>query len=462
MPLFGARGNLIRFFADPVQTMLRLHEQYGDVAPLTRDDPGWLFAFGSVHNREVLANNERFYNFADHPIKLPAGSAAAKFSLSLVNQNGPAHQHARRLMLPVFSKPRLAAYATMTRHTAARVLDRRSVGERVDARELCVELSLAVALRCLFDVDPGRGGGDPNDGLGQLVLDYLSRVFSPANMLLPVNFPGTPYRRFLSVSEQLGARVERMIIERRERGAGEDMLSALIGAYASERAQRSAGAVDDELLGQIVMLLIAGHDTSAHTLAWTLFLLAAHPEVQAALIDEIDEIEEGDHDAIMALPLLDRVIKESMRLLPAVPLLFFRRSTGAFTLGGHELPAGATVIISPLVTHRCASVFPEPRRFDPDRWLALTPGPYEYLPYGAGPRLCIGMTFGAQILRVVVTMLLRRFRVSLAEGARVSYKTAGVLMGPLPGMTMDLLARDRSPAKVLPVRGNIHELVELL
>jgi cytochrome P450 len=466
MRVLGARGNLIRFLSSPVEAMLRLHEQYGDVALLTRDDPGWVLAFGSALNRQILTDTSRFHNFADHPVKLPLGSAAAKFSLSLVNQNGSAHQHARRLMMPVFSKQRLDAYAKLTAQTAARVLERRAVGDQVDARELAVELSLAVALRCLFDVDISGGGS--SEDLGELVLDYLSRVFSPANMLMPVNFPGTPYRRFLATSERLGARVTQMISERRQRSAGEDMLSALITAYAAERERRAPGAVDDELLGQIAMLLIAGHDTAAHTLAWTLFLLTQHPQIQTALIDEIDqndEIDAQDHRAITTLPLLDRVIKESMRLLPAVPLLFFRRSTDAFTLGAHEFPAGATVVVSPIVTHRCPTLYPEPRRFKPDRWLALAPGPYEYMPYGAGPRACIGMTFGAEILRLMVATLLRRFRVSLAEDARVSYKTTGVLMGPAPGMTMRLLARDqapgRQPGRAARVRGNIHDLVAL-
>ncbi|PRP96386.1 cytochrome P450 [Enhygromyxa salina] len=461
MPLVGARGNLIRFLAKPVQAMLRLQRQYGDVAPLTRDDPGWLLAIGSAHNREVLTNGDRFHNLADHPVKLPAGSAAAKFSLSLVNQNGLAHQHGRRLIQPLFAKHRLATYARMTADTTARTLDRLAVGQQLDAHSLCVELSLSVALRCLFDVDATAAGG-PSDDLGELVLDYLSRVFSPANMLLPVNVPGTPFRRFLTTSERLGDRVEQMIRERRERSAGDDMLSALITAYASEPDQRSSEAVDDELLGQVAMLLIAGHDTSAHTLAWTLFLLTQHPEIQAALIDEVDGVDVHDHAAVMALPLLDRVIKESMRLLSAVALLFFRRSTDSFTLGGHELPAGATVILSPLISHRDESVFPEPRRFVPDRWLSCSPGPYEYMPYGAGPRLCVGMSLGAQIQRVILVMLLRRFRVSLAAGARVSYTTRGVLMGPLPGMTVDLLARDRGGAPAgKRVRGNIHELVDL-
>lgn len=458
LPLLGARGNLVRFLGDPVSAMLRLHERYGDVVPLTRDNPGWVLAFGSDYNRQILTDKAGFYNFADHPVKLPPNSAAAKFSLSLVNQNGDVHSRSRRMMMPAFSKARLAGYGEMIAGTATRILDPLAVGGVVDAHALSIELSLGVALRCLFDIDLSRGP----DELGAMVLDYLGRVFSPASMLLPVDLPGTPYTRFITASERLGARVEQLITERRKRGPGADVLSALIEAYAKED-HRTTREIDDELLGQTAMLLIAGHDTTAYTLAWTLFLLTQHPAIQAALGDEIDEAGLGEQpslDAVMRLPLLDRVIKESMRLLPAVPLLFFRRSTEPFKLGEYELPVGSTVVVSPLVTHRCPTLYPEPRRFNPQRWLERSAGTYDYLPYGAGPRMCIGAGFGAGILRLLVVMLLQRFRVAMTNGARVSYKTGGVMMGPKPGVNLRLLDRKQSAPRI-GVRGNIHELVEL-
>ncbi|HLT34797.1 MAG TPA: cytochrome P450 [Enhygromyxa sp.] len=453
LPLLGARGNLVRFLGDPVPTMLRLHERYGDVVPLTRDDPGWVLAFGPALNRQILSDTARFHNFADNPIRVPPGSAAAKFSLNLVNQNGDVHRRARRWMMPAFHKARLLGYANMMAETVGHALDRRSAGEVVDARELAVELSLGVALRCLFGVELRT-----NLDFGELVLDFLERVFSPAAMLLPLGLPGTPYTRFIHACERLGARIEQLIAERRRAGLAADVLSALIGALEAD-PDRS----DDELIGQTALLLVAGHETTAHTLAWTLFLLSQHPDVQVALTEEIDAAGLGERpelDAIMGLPLLGRVLAESMRLLPTVPLLFFRRSTEPFSLGDHQLPVGATVILSPLITHRDPDCFPHPRRFDPDRWRELSPTPYQYLPFGAGPRMCVGATFGGLALRLMLCLVLRRWLVSVTDDARVSYKTAGVTMGPKRGLRLRLLARDRLPSRV-EVRGNIHQLVEL-
>jgi cytochrome P450 len=459
LPVLGARGNLVRFLGDPVTAMLRLNERYGEVVPLARDNPGWVLAFGPEHNRRVLSDPARFHNFADNPMKVPPGCAAAKFTVNLINQNGELHRRARRTMMPAFSKARLAGYAEMMAATVEPLLARREIGEVVDARALATDLSLAVALRCLFNVDLSSGA----DELGALVLDYLERVFSPANVLLPLKVPGTPYARFMETCERLGGRVEGLIAERRQHGTGDDILSALIEAYAAEGDQRPQQEIDDELLGQTAMLLVAGHETTANTLAWTLFLLTQHPDIAAALIDEVTAADLGDPlalDTVMGLPLLGRVLAESMRLLPAVPLLFFRRSTEPFVLGSHELPVGATVVLSPLVTHRCPELYPEPRRFNPDRWLEFKPSAYEYLPFGAGPRMCLGAGFGTQILRLLMVMILRRFGVALSEGARVSYKTGGVTMGPKRGIALRLTEPGQAPAPVR-ARGNIHELVEL-
>jgi cytochrome P450 len=453
LPLLGARGNLIRFLGDPVPTMLRLHARYGDVVPLTRDDPGWVLAFGATFNRQVLGDPGRFHNFADNPIEVPADSAAAKVALNLINQNGEIHRRARRSMMPAFSKTRLVGYGRMMNEAIGLSLGRRQTGELVDVRALSIELSLAISLRCLFGVELER-----NRDFGELVLEFLARVFSPAAMLLPFELPGSPYTRFLRACERLVGRVEQLIVERRSGEPGDDMLSALIESFAAD-----GGRSDDELLGQTAMLLIAGHETTAHTLAWTLFLLAQHPAIQAELVEEIDAAqldERPDVEAVLALPLLDRVLRESMRLLPTVPLLFFRRSTDPFTLGDHQLPVGATVVLSPLVTHRDPERFPHPQRFDPDRWLGPAPTPYEYLPFGAGPRMCLGASFGSQALRLMLFTVLRRWFVGVDEGARVSYKTGGVTMGPKHGLRLRLHARERVPPRV-PVRGNIHELVEL-
>jgi cytochrome P450 len=165
-------------------------------------------------------------------------------------------------------------------------------------------------------------------------------------------------------------------------------------------------------------------------------------------------------DRLKDLPRLDRVVKESMRLLPATAFLFFRRATEAFTLDGHAFPAGPIFILSALCTHRLPALYAEPRRFLPDRWESLSPSTYEYMPFGAGPRTCIGATFANQAIRLMLATMLQRFRFAMVPGAKVSRKVQGITLGPKYGLPVRLLDRgDRGQA--VKVRGDIHDLVEL-
>jgi cytochrome P450 len=209
-------------------------------------------------------------------------------------------------------------------------------------------------------------------------------------------------------------------------------------------------------------MFIAGHETTAFTLAWTLLLLAQHPRVLDALGAEVTGVL-GDRAPETAdaarMPLLDRVLKESQRLFPATPFVFIRRATAGFELGGHALPEGASIILSPLVTHRLPDVFPEPLRFLPERWERPAPSSFQYLPFGAGPRLCIGAGFANQALRLVLPMLLQRFRFELDPRADVSTKVRGITMGPARGVAMTALARDAKVTPVRRLRGNLDRLV---
>jgi cytochrome P450 len=337
-----------------------------------------------------------------------------------------------------------------------RYLRRLEPGATVDIAEAMTELTLRVVMRCQFGLD------DERDVLllGRLGLGYLTGLTSPLAMLLPVRIPGTPYARFLDVSEELERRMRALIAERRAKPGGDDVLSILVRAHDQESG---SSLTDAELVGHAAVLFIAGHETTAFTLAWTLFLLSQHPVAMREVVEEIDGVLGSAPPAVERLPelaCLDRVVKESMRLLPATAFLFFRRAQEPFALDGHEFPAGPIVILSTLVTHRLVPLYPEPQRFLPDRWKELSHGPYEYLPFGAGPRTCIGATFAAQAIRLMLACVLQRVDVALVPGTNVSRKVQGITLGPKHGLPMHLLRRGER-AEVARVDGDIHELVAL-
>jgi cytochrome P450 len=220
---------------------------------------------------------------------------------------------------------------------------------------------------------------------------------------------------------------------------------------------------EDELIGQANLLFLAGHETTANALTWTLFLLSQHPQVLADLHDELSGKLHGDPPTVeqMAeLPLLERVIKESMRLLPPVPL-GSRTATKPTELGPYLLPQWTEIVFSQYHTHHAADLYPEPERFRPDRWLGLNPSAYEYIPFGGGPRLCVGAAFAMMEMKVVLPLLLQRYRLELVPGARID-RFVNMTMAPKYGMPMVVRPQDREFARgKTAVHGDVREMVEL-
>src|SRR5690606_12379742 len=200
------------------------------------------------------------------------------------------------------------------------------------------------------------------------------------------------------------------------------------------------------------------------TLTWACLLLATHPEIQRAVATEVAEVL-GDRpptvDDLERMPLLGRIVDETLRLFPATPNLFFRRASADFELAGHRLPAGATILLSPLITHRDPTRFPAPRRFDPRRWVGLKLGPYDYIPFGAGVRRCIGAGFAGQAIRLILAVMLQRVRVCVARPLRVDYRAKGVVLGLRVDILLQLASPSQGVSAPAPVTGTVERLVEL-
>ncbi len=215
---------------------------------------------------------------------------------------------------------------------------------------------------------------------------------------------------------------------------------------------------DEELIGHAFTLFVAGHETTSNALAATVLLLEQHPAVLADLLDELDGTLHGAAPTVAhvgTLPLLEGVIKESLRLLPPA-IIGIRIAAQPTQLSGYAVPKGANVVYSEFVTQRMPELYAEPDRFKPARWATLDPSPYEYLPFAAGPHMCIGWAFAMQELRVVLAMLLQRYRLALVPGTRVDLT---VRMQPKHGLPMHVHAQDRQFGAT-PVHGTIRNLIQ--
>jgi cytochrome P450 len=208
--------------------------------------------------------------------------------------------------------------------------------------------------------------------------------------------------------------------------------------------------------------------TTAHSLTWTLLLLAQHPSIMRQLWLELNDSNASDGAsnprAVGSLPkgddlsLLDRVIKESMRLLPA-SAYSQRINTVAVQLGPFELPRGTGIVFTPIVTHHLPDLYPQPEKFIPDRWHTLRPSPYAYHPFGAGPRLCIGAPLATAVIRIALQRILTTFRLSAVPGSDVSAHVESTMLFPTHGLPMQIHAADGQFASC-PIIGNIHDLVD--
>lgn len=457
LPLVGPAPSFLRFFGDPVGTMMSLHREFGDIAAVVDRNPAMVCAFGAEHNREVITSSATFQHNTEFFFKVPKGSALETFNISLTLMNGEMHRRHRRLMMPAFQKSSLDGYAADIAKVAEDALRAWPVGRTVNLSTLLRDLAVDIALRAIFGLERSEGGKE----LGELMTRTLDVLVSPLAIAFPFPVPGTPYRNLLDASEGVREGLLRLIARKRAQPSGQhDVLSLMIRAHDEDGAKFT----DDELLGEMNTLFAAGYDTSAQTLAWTLFLLAQHPDVHAAAVDEVSSVLRGappTPDDIGKLVLVDRIVKESMRLIPATPALFIRVCTQEAPLGGYTLPERANVVLSPYITHRDPSLYPTPLRFKPERWEHVQPTIYEYLPFGAGPRVCIGAGFASMSLRIVLPMILQRYRLTLAHGATISRVVRGLVVGPRYGLPMLIAPQDRHFRRREDVKGDVHEMVDL-
>ena len=450
------RGDLREFPADPAGCMMRLHREHGPLAQLRGDDGMALtFAFDPEHNRTVLSDGKRFHSkfFA---VRGSRKSAQRRVTSGLLTMNGRDHKRHRRMVMEPFAKKVIPQYHEALSGLTGELLDGWTAGETVDVHAEMNAYMRKLTSAILFGLDDPELAYSTGEKIDRWV--HLNHETGMGAMVSDETYLGH-YDRLLALAEDLEGDVRAMVEARRGRPPGRDVLSILIDA--AER-DGDGGITDMELVGHVTLLFGAAHLTTAHSLTWTLFLLAQHPDIARAVAAEVDAGVAGDLVApgeADALPLFDRVLKESQRILPASG--YSQRVTAEpVSLGPLDLPAGSPVIFTPYVTHRLPDLYPDPDRFLPDRWLDLKPPSYSYIPFGGGPRLCLGSLLATTVLKTAIPSVLKRFRVSVEAGARVDAKIISTMFGPTTPVPMELHPADGAWER-RPVSGDVCELVDL-
>ncbi|WP_308312848.1 cytochrome P450 [Streptomyces sp. ISL-1] len=344
------------------------------------------------------------------------------------------HRLQRRLVYPAFHPGRMASYAAMMCEEIDAVLCSWQEGRAIDLGATLHALTVRVTTRTLFSTTAGGGAvADVQHCLPIILRGIYRRMTAPVGLLEKLPTPET--RRFEQARKRLGAVIDETVQGCRRSGADNgDLLSTLVGARDEESGERFT---DDELRDQVMTLLIAGTETTASVVAWTFHLLSRHPEVERQLHDETDRVLQGRVPVFADLPALEytrRLVTETLRLYPPAWLLS-RMVTVETELAGEKLKPGATVLYSPYLLGRSPGLFPDPGRFDPDRWLperAASVPRGAMVPFGAGSRKCIGEAFGMAEATLAIAAISTRWQLRPVPGTTIRPKPEAALgTGPL-------------------------------
>jgi cytochrome P450 len=460
-PLRGVKvwSTMAKFIGDPIPVLQSLHDRYGSTVafpnnPFQQLDPRlYVMAFGPQYNEQILTNPEIF-RARGLVLQGPPGSAHQIVRFGLISMNGEQHRRHRALLMPAFHRRAIDGYRDRMAELTIRLVEQWRAGETRDIARDMRTLALDVASMVLF----GYSEQSSYRPLGRLIEHWMAESFSPNVWFLQWDLPGFPYRRLLRLAEELDREVRRMLGERRKASLqGDDVISMLLRAHD----QDPDAMPEDELVGEVSVLFTAAHETNTVALTWTLFLLSQHPKILSDLLDELGAVLHGDApriDQFERLPLLEWVIKESLRILP--PVGWSTRAVDQATrLGPYDLAKGSRVLFSQYITHHMPDIFPNPRSFSPQRWSSAAPPPYAFIPFGGGPRLCIGYAFSMTFLRIALAVILQKFGLSLAPGTKID-RAYQITMAPKDGMPMVLHGAGE---RIKPVRpqGTIHDMVQL-
>lgn len=333
----------------------------------------------------------------------------------LLTNDGPSWQPQRQLIQPAFRHENISVYAEIMANSAAAHLSRWHDGQACDLHQEMAELTLDIVTKSLF----GSRRSHDTRAIGTAVAAVMDRFFSQAalSFLIPEGLPIPKSPRLLRCRRQLDSVIFSIIRDRRASNSGSnDLLQTLLDAH-DEQGERMG---DVQLRDELMTLFMAGHETTANALTWTWYLLAQNPSVAQALAAELDQVLGGRAPVLSdlsRLPYTEMVVKESMRLFPPAWGIG-RRAISDFEIGGYTVRAGTNVFILQWITHRDPRFFPEPERFDPERWRVdpVRSGRiprFAYFPFGGGPRVCIGAGFAMMEAALLLATIAQRFRFTL-------------------------------------------------
>ena len=432
-------GSLFEARRDPLELFMRTRRDFGQIAQFQFGPTRYVIVSNVDAVKHVLVDNHRNY-------RKSLNYDGLKFLLGqgLLTSEGDFWLKQRRLAQPAFHRERLQEFgATMiacTDDMLRRWEQIAAAGVSVDVHEEMMALTLKIVVRTLFGADVKNA-----DALGDAVSTaiYWANDYIQSVIRIPPNVPTRANRKFKKAKSLLDALVQSLIDERRsETTDRRDLLATYMAVRDEDTGEKMS---DQQIRDEVMTLVLAGHETTANALAWTFYLLSLHPEDVTRVHDELAHVLNGRAPApsdLKSLPEVTYCIEESMRLYPPAWVME-RQANEDDVLCGHRILKDTIVGVSPYLVHREPAYWPNPEGFDPHRFLpenSVNRPKLAYIPFGAGPRMCIGQAFAQMEAQLIVARVMQRFTVSLRPG-HVPVRDPSVTLRTANGMPMMLKAR---------------------
>src|SRR5215510_9129659 len=380
----------------------------------------------------------------------PRGSAARRIGAGLTRMTGRRHAYYRGLIGPALRKASIDALTGRMANLAQAEVATWPVGEAVELWELTRRLMRKMAIELLF-------GGDPE---GYRIADLVSQLMEgkwSRGAFVPVNLPVTPYGRIVRTAEVLERRLLDWIASKRGARDEHDLGSIIINSPDADGTPPSDAAI----AGQLPSLFAAASEASQSALTFTLLLLALHPRVAGELYGELRGGRGGVAPTLeeaSALACVDAVVKESMRILPPVPLQI-RVAQSDAAIAGYAVPKGTRVMLNTFLVNRMPDLYPDGDSFQPERWRTVTPSAYEFPVFSGGPHACPGYWFGLSSVKIALAAILMRYRIVLERDTRIDYRVQPT-MRPFNALRVTL-DREVGADTAVPVTGTLLNLLKL-
>ena len=421
----------LTYVRDPVTAIERWGKQYGDLFTIKIVGFGrFVFAAAPRELRQI---------FTADPEQVQTGTTNGQLKpivgpQSILLLDGQAHHRHRRMMLPPFHGERIATYAeeiaAITRRTVASWPRR----ETFALHPHMLRITLEVLMRTVFGIHEPRR-------IAQLSELFSTLIDGWSSPLLPMlAFYGVDA---LTIAPWLPVAKKKQVVDRELRAEISARMAAppradavdVFGLLLAARDEDGAPLSADELRDELVTLMMAGHETSATTLAWAFERILVHRDVRAKVMEELASITKDgvlDVAAVSDLPYLDAVVRETLRQKPIFAFIA-RRATVPFEIGGYTVPAGTFLCPTAQLAHQRAETYPNPERFEPERFVGKKADPYAWLPFGGGGRRCLGMAFAMLEMKLILAIVLTSVDLELEGGTPLPRVLRGVTVAPKGG-----------------------------